>query len=66
MKNAEGLEPGSTRELQGGYHFTLYKVKLGAKVESVRWVMRPPPYTLMKTSRKHAVPASFRQQRAYR
>ena len=33
MKNAEGLEPGSTRELQGGYHFTLYKVKLGAKVE---------------------------------
>jgi hypothetical protein len=33
MKNAKGLEPGSTRELQGGYHFTLYKAKPGAKVE---------------------------------
>jgi hypothetical protein len=27
FKNAKGLEPGSTRELQGGYHFILYKVK---------------------------------------
>jgi hypothetical protein len=27
FKNAKGLEPGSTRELQGGYHFILYNVK---------------------------------------
>lgn len=31
IKNAQGLEPGSTRELQGGYKFTLYKVKAGAE-----------------------------------
>jgi hypothetical protein len=29
IKNAKGLEPGGSRELQGGYHFTLYKVKNG-------------------------------------
>src|SRR5271155_5415768 len=29
FKNAKGLEPGSTRELQGGYRFILYKVKPG-------------------------------------
>jgi hypothetical protein len=29
FKNAKGLEPGSSRELQGGYHFILYKVKPG-------------------------------------
>jgi hypothetical protein len=33
FKNAKGLEPGSTRELQGGYHFILYKVKLGENVK---------------------------------
>jgi hypothetical protein len=27
MKNAKGLEPGGSREIQGGYRFTLYKVK---------------------------------------
>ena len=33
FKNAKGLEPGSTRELQGGYHFILYKVKPGETVK---------------------------------
>jgi hypothetical protein len=33
FKNAQGLEPGSTRELQGGYRFTLYKVKPGETVK---------------------------------
>ena len=33
FKNAKGLEPGSTRELQGGYHFILYKVKTGETVK---------------------------------
>jgi hypothetical protein len=33
FKNAKGLEPGSTRELQGGYRFILYKVKPGETVE---------------------------------
>jgi hypothetical protein len=33
FKNAKGLEPGSTRELQGGYQFILYKVKPGETVE---------------------------------
>ena len=33
FKNAKGLEPGSTRELQGGYHFILYKVKPGENVK---------------------------------
>jgi hypothetical protein len=33
FKNAKGLEPGSTRELQGGYHFILYKVKSGETVK---------------------------------
>jgi hypothetical protein len=33
FKNAQGLEPGSTRELQGGYRFILYKVKPGETVK---------------------------------
>ena len=33
FKNAKGLEPGSTRELQGGYRFILYKVKPGETVK---------------------------------
>jgi hypothetical protein len=33
FKSAKGLEPGSTRELQGGYHFILYKVKPGENVK---------------------------------
>ena len=33
FKNAQGLEPGSTRELQGGYRFVLYKVKPGETVK---------------------------------
>lgn len=33
MKNTKGLEPGSTRDLQGGYKFILYKTKSGAVVE---------------------------------
>jgi hypothetical protein len=33
MKHAKGLEPGSSRELQGGYHFTLYKVKNGGAAD---------------------------------
>ena len=33
FKNAKGLEPGNTRELQGGYHFILYKVKPGETVK---------------------------------
>ena len=33
FKNAEGLEPGSTRDLQGGYRFILYKVKPGETVK---------------------------------
>jgi hypothetical protein len=33
FKNAKGLEPGSTRELQGGYRFILYKVKSGEAVK---------------------------------
>ena len=33
MKNAKGLEPGGTRQLQGGYLFQLYNVKAGAAVE---------------------------------
>jgi hypothetical protein len=33
FKNAKGLEPGSTRDLQGGYRFILYKVKPGETVE---------------------------------
>jgi hypothetical protein len=33
FKNASGLEPGSTRELQGGYRFILYKVKPGETVK---------------------------------
>ena len=33
FKNAEGLEPGSTRDLQGGYRFILYKVKPGETIE---------------------------------
>jgi hypothetical protein len=33
FKNAKGLEPGSTRELQGGYRFILYKAKPGETVE---------------------------------
>jgi hypothetical protein len=33
FKNAKGLEPGSMRELQGGYHFSLYKVKPGETVK---------------------------------
>src|SRR5277367_4267859 len=33
FKNAKGLEPGSTRELQGGYRFILYKVKSGKTVK---------------------------------
>ena len=33
FKNAKGLEPGGTRELQGGYHFILYKVKPGETVK---------------------------------
>ena len=33
MKKAKGLEPGSTRPLQGGYLFQLYNVKPGATIE---------------------------------
>ena len=33
FKNAKGLEPGSTRDLQGGYRFILYKVKPGETVK---------------------------------
>ena len=33
FKNAKGLEPGTTRELQGGYRFILYKVKSGETVK---------------------------------
>jgi hypothetical protein len=33
FKDAKGLESGSMRELQGGYHFTLYKVKPGETVK---------------------------------
>jgi hypothetical protein len=33
FKNAKGLEPGNTRELQGGYRFILYKAKPGETVE---------------------------------
>ena len=33
FKKAKGLEPGSTRDLQGGYHFILYKVKPGETVK---------------------------------
>ena len=33
FKNANGLVPGSTRELQGGYHFILYKVKPGESIK---------------------------------
>jgi hypothetical protein len=33
FKNAKGLEPSSTRELQGGYHFILYKVKPSESVK---------------------------------
>jgi hypothetical protein len=33
VKNTKGLEPGSTRDLQGGYKFTLYKTKPGTAVE---------------------------------
>jgi hypothetical protein len=33
MKNAKGLEPGGSREIQGGYRFTLYKVKNAADIE---------------------------------
>ncbi len=33
MKKAKGLEPGSTRPLQGGYLFQLYNVKPGAAIE---------------------------------
>ena len=33
FKNARGLEPGSTRDLQGGYRFILYKVKPGETVK---------------------------------
>ena len=33
MKHAKGLEPGGSRELQGGYHFTLYKVKNGGAAD---------------------------------
>ena len=33
FKNAKGLEPGSTRDLQGGYRFILYKVKSGETVK---------------------------------
>ena len=33
FKDARGLEPGATRELQGGYRFILYKVKPGEAVK---------------------------------
>jgi hypothetical protein len=33
FKKAKGLEPGSTRDLQGGYRFILYKVKPGQTVK---------------------------------
>ena len=33
FKDASGLEPGATRELQGGYRFILYKVKPGEAVK---------------------------------
>ena len=33
VKDAKGLEPGSTRDLQGGYKFTLYKTKPGIEVK---------------------------------
>jgi hypothetical protein len=33
FKKAKGLEPGSTRELQGGYRFTLYRVSHGQAVK---------------------------------
>jgi methionine synthase II (cobalamin-independent) len=33
FKNAQGLEPGSTRELMGAYKFTLYRVKPGETVK---------------------------------
>ena len=33
LRTRKGLEPGSTRELQGGYHFILYKVKPGETVK---------------------------------
>ena len=33
FKDAKGLEPGSTRELQGGYKFILYRVKPGETVK---------------------------------
>ena len=33
MKRAKGLEPGSTRDLQGGYKFTVYKTKANMPVE---------------------------------
>ena len=33
FKKAKGLQLGSTRELQGGYHFTLYKVTPGEAVK---------------------------------
>jgi hypothetical protein len=33
VKNTKGLEPGSTRDLQGGYKFILYKTKPGTAVE---------------------------------
>src|SRR5262249_10988202 len=49
FKNAKGPEPGSTRELQGGYHFILYKVKPGKPSNLVRWDMlrrRSSPTTI--------------------
>jgi len=33
LKEAKGLEPGSTRDLQGGYKFILYRAKPGSAVE---------------------------------
>ncbi len=33
MKRTKGLEPGSTRDLQGGYKFTLYKAKANMPIE---------------------------------
>lgn len=33
VKNTKGLEPGGTRDLQGGYKLTLYKTKPGTEVK---------------------------------
>lgn len=66
FKNAKGLEPGSTRELQGGYHFILYKVKPGETVKFGPLGYAAQQFSTMRISSELALKAKLQQERAFR